>query len=533
MPAVLFICMVFATLSGSTAHAAAIPGAPYRGKSRAFLGFDDPAIPAAFKTSVIQVPGHFPIVVSASDSAVWMSTVSGLKRYDSSATPSGAWQYFGGRRWLPDDDVVALAPDKSGGMWVRTRGGVSHIEYQPATLEKKADVFERRVRDRHDRFGLVAPSVLTHPGDLSSSETRSDDNDGLWTSMYAAAECFRYAATQSPEAIARAKKSIEAVLFLEQVTGTPGFPARSYVLHGAMHPGDGEWFESSDGKYTWKGDTSSDEIVGHFFIYSVATDLLPDAALKQRVAAAAARILDRILADGYTLTGPDGQPTTWGKWSQRYFETPGGRPDSPLNALELLSFLKSAAHIAGNAKYEAEYRKVALDLGYAKLAARYAELDHEINYSDEELAMLSFYSLFRYEKDPALLAVYREALAQWWRNMQREKNPLWTFIYSLANPNAAVDLSGAQWMLERIPIDLIDWTVLNSARGDVALDGGKDRFGKSQTTVLLPADERPVMKWNGNPFVVDGGDGGATEDDGAFFLLPYWLGRHQGFIAKP
>ena len=132
-----------------------------------------------------------------------------------------------------------------------------------------------------------------------------------------------------------------------------------------------------------------------------------------------------------------------------------------------------------------------------------------------------------------VLALYRDALAQWWRNIQREKNPLWTFIYSLANPGAAVDLPGAMWTLERIPVDLVDWTVLNSPRGDVPLDGGKDRFGKSQTTILLPADERPVMKWNGNPFVVDGGNGGASEDDGAFFLLPYWLGRFHGFITAP
>ena len=528
----LFVCIGLAALSGSTLLGGSIPDGAYRGKARTFYGLDDPAVPAAFKKPFVPIPGHAPVVVSASDSAVWMSTASGLRRFDPSAARLDARQYFGGRRWLPDDDVVALVPDESGGMWVRTRTGVSHIQYQPTTLEKKADVFEQRVRQRHDRFGLVAPSVLTRPGDLSSSETRSDDNDGLWTSMYAAAECFRYAASRSSDALARAQRSIEAVLFLEQVTGAPGFPARSYVAFGAMHPSDGQWFASPDGKYIWKGDTSSDEIVGHFFIYSVATDLLPDAALKQRISATAARIMDRILAHGYTLTGPSGRATTWGKWSQQYFETRGGRPDSPLNAIELLSFLKSAAHITGDAKYETEYRKVALDLGYAKIAARYAELDDEINYSDEELAMLSFYSLFRYEKDPALLAIYRDALAQWWRNIQRENNPLWIFIASLANPGAAADLTGAQWTLERIPIDLIEWTVLNSQRGDVALDG-KDRFGKSEATVLLPADERPVMKWNGNPFVVDGGNGGASEDDGAFYLLPYWLGRYHGLITKP
>jgi len=39
------------------------------------------------------------------------------------------------------------------------------------------------------------------------------------------------------------------------------------------------------------------------------------------------------------------------------------------------------------------------------------------------------------------------------------------------------------------------------------------------------------MKWNGNPFIVDGGNGGYSEDDGAFFLLPYWMGRSHGFLS--
>lgn len=58
----------------------------------------------------------------------------------------------------------------------------------------------------------------------------------------------------------------------------------------------------------------------------------------------------------------------------------------------------------------------------------------------------------------------------------------------------------------------------------------KDRHGRPEALTWLPPDERPVMKWNGNPFVVDGGNGGRAEDDGAFYLLPYWLGRHAGFL---
>ena len=47
---------------------------------------------------------------------------------------------------------------------------------------------------------------------------------------------------------------------------------------------------------------------------------------------------------------------------------------------------------------------------------------------------------------------------------------------------------------------------------------------------LLPPDERPVMKWNSNPFIVDGGGSGNGEDDGAAFLLPYWMGRYHKFV---
>ena len=133
-------------------------------------------------------------------------------------------------------------------MWVRTRSAISHIELRPMTLAAKAALFEQRIQLRHDRYGLVSPSTFRIPGDLTTSQTRADDNDGLWTSMYAAAECFRYAVTHSPEALANAKKSTEAVLFLEEVTGKTGFPARSYIRKGDPMPTDGQWHWTPDGQ---------------------------------------------------------------------------------------------------------------------------------------------------------------------------------------------------------------------------------------------------------------------------------------------
>jgi hypothetical protein len=116
---------------------------------------------------------------------------------------------------LPDDEVLGLRRDASHGMWVRTRTGVSHIELRPMTLEQKAAAFEERIRLRHDRYGMVSDSHLAKAGDLSTNVLESSDNDGLWTAMYGAAECFRYAVTKDPDALARAKRAVEAVLFLE------------------------------------------------------------------------------------------------------------------------------------------------------------------------------------------------------------------------------------------------------------------------------------------------------------------------------
>jgi hypothetical protein len=82
-----------------------------------------------------------------------------------------------------------------------------------------------------------------------------------------------------------------------------------------------------------------------------------------------------------------------------------------------------------------------------------------------------------------------------------------------------------------MPLDTIEWTVKNSHRKDIVMDTELDRSQRPQARTLLPRDELPVAKWNSNPFDVDGGSGGRVEDDGAAFLLPYWLGRYQGFLA--
>ena len=53
-----------------------------------------------------------------------------------------------------------------------------------------------------------------------------------------------------------------------------------------------------------------------------------------------------------------------------------------------------------------------------------------------------------------------------------------------------------------------------------------------QALIVLPYDELPMSKWNGNPYSLDGGNGGRSEDDGAYFLLPYWMGRYHKLLPQ-
>ena len=352
--------------------------------------------------------GGLRVIAITTDGAVWAGGNAGLVRYAAAPHAWTRWQYFAGRRYLPSDEVTSLAAGDAGSIWVQTSAGVSHIEFRQMTLADKALHFEKRITDRHKRHYLVADSQFSEPGNPATSHQYPNDNDGLWTAIYVAAQAFRYAATKDQTALDSARKSVEAMLRLEAITGRPGFPARSFRHKSEPRHNDGIWHFTSDGEWEWKADTSSDEIVGHFFAYSIVYDLAADESMKSRLSGAVSRMADHLIEHRYNLTDLHGGPTRWGRYDEAYFETDDGREERALRSLELLSHLKVAYHMTGNVSYEREYRKLINESNYHKNTTTYLKLRQELNYSDEELAMLSYYPLFRYEKDPSLLRVYRE-----------------------------------------------------------------------------------------------------------------------------
>jgi len=235
------------------------------------------------------------------------------------------------------------------------------------------------------------------------------------------------------------------------------------------------------------------------------------------------------------LLGPGGKRTTWGFWGPAaIWEDPD---ETGLRALHLLSHLRVALHMTVNPQYRARYGTAYQDLikthKYHWLTRNQKVIiPGSINHSDDELAFLSFYPLLRYETDPALLAVYKQSLERSWQVERPERNPLWNVIYAAGTGAAEFDREASVRTLREIPMDQVEWTVRNSNRQDVPVDPMSDRFRRRQALTVLPYDELPMSKWNGNPYLLDGGKDGRSEDDGAYFLLPYWMGRYHKLLSQ-
>ena len=485
---------------------------------------------AALLKAIPNLPTPEVSVIAEADGVTWVGTTRGAVRFSDGFRTR---EYFAGRRWLPDDRVTAIALEGAAA-WIETPGGVAKIDYVPMTLPEKSAAFVKRVQDRHLRWGLTADSQLEAPGDLATNRTRSTDNDGLWTAIYVAAEAFRFKVTGAADARDNAKRGMQAIVRLEEITGIPGFPARSFIKPGVdIQPTDGEWHDTPDKQWRWKGDTSSDEIVGHYFVYPIYYDLVAAEDEKPALRGVVDRITNHILDHGYQLVDVDGKPTRWGWWAPDQIWNDAD--ETGLRALHILAHLRVALYMTANPQYRQKYQAA-----YDELITRHRYhlltrnqkimVPGHINHSDDELAFLSFYPLLRYERDPALLAIYKESLERSWQIERPERNPLWNVIYAAGTGAGEFDRQETLRTLHEIPMDLVQWTVTNSHRSDVPIDPLSDRFKRRQALVVLPYDELPMSKWNGNPYNLDGGNGGRSEDDGSYFLLPYWMGRFHGLI---
>ena len=180
---------------------------------------------------------------------------------------------------------------------------------------------------------------------------------------------------------------------------------------------------------------------------------------------------------------------------------------------------------------------------------------------------MSMYGLINYETNPELLIMYRASLQNSWLHISKQQNAFWDAIYaSLANNfNQKTDQGyfssgnvfpeaggftaqitnefkkmpslgeGILETLQRIPLDLIGYRMDNTHRLDVVVDnapGQKPGMGWGINGYALPVDERGHVRQDRDGFalVTQEVGGGNSEQEGTFFLLPYYMALYHRLI---
>ncbi|MBE9463934.1 hypothetical protein ACFP1I_07935 [Dyadobacter subterraneus] len=530
----------------------------------------------------------FTCAAAGPDGIVWFGTEKGAIQ-----VKNDYFKYRFSRRWMPDDFVNDIAVQADGTVWIATNNGISQIVPAEISLEDKAKILTKQVEEKHNRMGFVAPSHLKEQFNPASSEVAISDNDGMYTSMYGAANAFRYAATGDLEAKALAERSFKACKWLVDITHEKGFPARVIIPVDWHEPvneiysqeanlrhqqKDPMWKsiyprfpKSKDGKFMWKCDTSSDELAGHFFFYGIYYDLVAKTEEeKKEVREVVGDIMDHMIRHGYKLVDHDGKVTRWGDFSPEYFNSVYGYDQRGLNSMIMLSFLNVAKHVTGDVKYDMEAKILRDKYNYHINAMHPKEFFPPENVVpwDNNLCLMSMYGLINYETDPSLLLMYRQSLEIAWQHISKQKNAFWDAIYaSLANrftaladqkffdnknlfpenrlyaPKVVKSMYKASnnpdfilENLQKIPLDLIGYTMDNTHRLDVVFDSSplqNENTGWRTDGYALPVDERGHVRQDRDGFALLASEGdGHDEHEGTFFLLPYYMAYYHGLLGN-
>lgn len=493
------------------------------------------------------------VVKQAPDGKMWVGTNYGITRFIPSEKE---YSVRLSKRWLMSDEVRDIAFDKDGNAWIATAGGVSAIKIRNMTLAQKAGYFYSNLIQRHVRDPwIVNRFKLTVPGDTTTLVQEDDDNDGEYTSMYLAMESFRYAATKNPEAAERAKKAFDFLHYLREVTEMDGFFARTIIPSSwekahdmnrsytpqelaeeiinnpRQKPVEKRWHLSKDGKWYWKGDTSSDELDGHLFGYYCYYTFVADEKEKERVALHFSKIMDHLMRNDFNLTGVDGTHTKWGVWSPEILNNdPEWAPERDLNSLELLSFLKFTYHITGKEKYQKAYLKLMHKDGYLENAKNLFDINPAWEtYFDIYMVLYVYPPLLMYEDDPELKGEYQAHLKQWFEKYKSIKSPFVNFTFNYL-AGGSDELNNSVFFLKDAPLDLVDWRIDNGRREDLKIVR-KPILEELQVNELRPPSEYRTIRWDKNPYAAVSGNP-AQERDPVYWLLPYWMGRYLKLIRE-
>ncbi len=481
--------------------------------------------------------------ISNVNDKLWFGSTSGamMLRED------GKFSYYASERWIPSDTVISISKGPDNSVLILTSAGLGKICFEEMTLHEKAVFFDKQVRERHIRTGFNATVSRMVNGDVTTGSMENSDNDGLWTSMYLAGETFRYAVTNSDEALQNVSESLDAMERLYTINSlNSGFPSRSFERTG-YNDTDKPWRKSADPEWDWKSTTSSDEAIGHIFAFGAIAELVEKPELRDKAIMLIDTLMSHVVKNNFYLIDWNGEPTRWGRWNPEYVNArPKNVGDRKINSSNIIGMLQTAYHFTKKEKYkDAAFRlmnehgyfenlmRPMKEIGYAPSDAD--ELSKDLsdawNHSDDEMYYCGYWGLYRYAFNDTLKARYKEAITDHFEIERPEKEGLWNIMTAIVGADD-IDLEEAIWYLQEYPLDLINWTIINSHRKDI--EKIEPNFRRQTIKEVLPPDELPISRHNANRFNLDEMSAGRSENSaGDIWLLPYWIGRYLQVIGEP
>ena len=447
---------------------------------------------------------------------------------------NGMTKYLPATRYAYDTDVTSVMYNK-GVCYTASNGGVVKIYEKEMTLFEKCNHMFQQTEKYFPRKDGFITSVTALDGKHTSNVS---DNDGLWTHCYLAALSLWYAVTKDEEILKAARRTKDAMLVLTRAPEIKGFTARAVRYPDEENWGVGldtqeigaEWHRSSDGTYEWLGETSSDEMTGHYAGFSLYYDLCADEDEKAEIREAVCNITDHILDNNGYLIDCDGKPTSWACWNETALNTDSmWMWEKGVNSLEMLNFLKISHHMSGNERYLKKYKELISDHHFLINAAFHKRDDGHSCHIDDNLAMLNTLSYLRLEDDPSIRQYLLMGLSSHYEYEKIEGNPYYAFIYK-AFTGAPCDVDSCVKALKDYPYELQNYRMINSKRRNIEMDEEPLKWGeRPHVKVPFAWDERPQTRLGIKPFGMDSRQRENT-NSGMSFILIYWLGRYFGII---
>ena len=372
-------------------------------------------------------------------------------------------------------------------------------------LEKKAEIFEQNVLERHWIDGLYPSSVEVSldgsPVDQTTQGSSNIAHSINWTAYYLGGQCYRYLFTKDEQVRDHCNQIFEALYRCQLVTGIRGLQARGYVFghgesyeerEGSRHAND--WYQGAGeyANYRWRGSPSHHNYSGAIYAFGMYYDLVAQGEWKGKCGEA----IDALVSywadeEDFIIKKYDGSIS-----APILGFTDGQTPNTRI--IMAAAGLKVAHHATGKDKFANAYEKLVTQYSFrtwkAGIQAGFDDTDHVLQHLE---------NLFRIETDEQLLKFYRHVADSLWKQHQHDKQSLFNYIYYGIFPDAPGKeqaLKDALWTLQSYPTKKIFRPRMNSLRKDIEIANGRAKEP-------LPLYESPwdnEYQWKGNLYQLNG-----------------------------